>query len=85
MTVRAILLRHGHVFSANQWKGILQQSILQSIVIAVESDKTAVMDIVSESPNVSNLDFLCDPLPLPPEECDPDLLKFSTLIKELQG
>jgi brefeldin A-inhibited guanine nucleotide-exchange protein len=85
MTVRAILLRHGHVFSANQWKGILQQSILPSIVIAVESDKTAVMDIVSESPNVSNLDFLCDPLPLPPEECDPDLLKFSTLIKELQG
>jgi hypothetical protein len=84
MTVRAILLRHGYLFSANQWKAVLQQSILPSFVIAVENDKTPAMDIISESPNVSNLDFLSDPLPLPPHENDPSLLKFADLVKESQ-
>lgn len=84
MTVRAILLRHGYLFSANQWKAVLEQSILPSIAIAVENDKTAVMDIISESPNVSNLDFLCDPLPLPPGESDPALLKFAAVLKGSQ-
>lgn len=76
MTIRAIFLRHGHVFSADQYRAILKTSILPAILSAVKSDHTAVMDIISESPNVSNLDFLNVPLPLPPPEDDTDLRNF---------
>mmetsp|Transcript_2992 Transcript_2992/g.4104 ORF Transcript_2992/g.4104 Transcript_2992/m.4104 type:complete len:1856 (-) Transcript_2992:123-5690(-) len=79
MTLRAILLRHGSLFSVSQWVVILKQVILPSIQIAAEYDNSQVTKITSESPSVSSLDFLSDPLPLPPDSEDEGLIKFAML------
>jgi hypothetical protein len=76
MVLRAILLRHGSRFSINQWSIILKTIILPSIRIATENDKSPVLAIISESPNVNNVDFLSEPLPLP-KSADECLTKFS--------
>ena len=77
ITLRAILLCHGHHFSAKQWAMILDQAILPAMQVAAENDSTPVIGIISESPTVSNLDFLADPLPLPPCPDDEGLKKFA--------
>jgi brefeldin A-inhibited guanine nucleotide-exchange protein len=76
LALRAILLRHGSVFTINQFSAILQQTILPSMQRAVESDQSPVVSITSESPTVSSLDFLTDAMPLPPPPTDPGLMKF---------
>ena len=43
------------------------------------NDTSPVMKIISESPSVSNLDFLTEPLPLPPGNDDAGLLKFASV------
>ena len=77
MTLRSILLRHGTSFSANQWKAIIHDSILPAIEMAAKSDTTPVMKIISESPTVSNLDFVTEPQPLPPPVDDEGLRQFA--------
>jgi len=77
MTLRAILLCHGQHFSAKQWAIILDQTILPAMQKAAENDSSPVTGIISESPTVSNLDFLVDPLPLPPSPDDEGLKKFA--------
>lgn len=81
MVLRSILLRHGSQFSINQWSIILKDIIVPSIRIATENDKSPVLAIISESPNVDNVDFLSEPLPLPKsaEDC---LAKFNSLNAE---
>jgi len=81
MTLRAILLRHGHQFSVSQWDAILRE-IICAIQCGVESDNSPVTMIVSESPAVSNLDFLSDPLPLPPEPDDVGLNRSMGVRRE---
>ena len=76
LALRAILLRHGRLFSANQLCAVLEQTMLPAIQKAATSDSSPVVHIISESPSVSSIDFLVDPLPLPPREDDPKLLLF---------
>jgi brefeldin A-inhibited guanine nucleotide-exchange protein len=76
LALRAILLRHGSLFTMNQLSVVLQQTILPSMQRAVESDHSPVVSITSESPTVSSLDFLTDAMPLPPPPNDPGLMKF---------
>ena len=83
IALRAILLRHGHTFSTSQWTIILNKIILPAMQNAIQTDKTPVMKIISESPIVSNLDFFSEPLSLPPFANDPGLLKFATAAQSL--
>lgn len=79
MALRAILLRHGKVFSVSQWSAILNYVILPAVQIGAESDSTPVTKISSESPSVSSLDFVGEPLALPPPRDDEGLLKFAAM------
>ena len=83
ITLRAILLRHGHRFSSAQWRVIMNQVILPAMQTAVETDTTPVTKIISESPLVSNLDFFSEPLSLPPSNSDEGLLKFAEAAHNL--
>ena len=76
ITLRAILLRHGHIFSVSQWGVIMNEVILPAMQIAIQTDDTPVTKIISESPIVSNLDFFSEPLTLPPPVGDEGLLRF---------
>lgn len=77
LALRAILLRHGHVFSSEQWSVILKQTLLPSIQVAAESDVSPVIRITSETPFISNLDFLAESPRLPPPNDDEGLTKFA--------
>ncbi len=79
ITLRSILLRYGDTFTPAQWKAMINQSILPSMNKAACDDKTPVVKIISESPSVSNLDFLTEPLPLPPGKDDEGLLNFAKI------
>ena len=79
ISLRAILLRHGKLFSVAEWSIILQHVILPALQIGAESDSTPVTTIISESPSVSSLDFLGEPLPLPPPCDDEGLQKFQDI------
>ena len=83
ITLRAILLRHGHRFSALQWSVIMNQVILPAMQIGIETDTTPVTKIISESPIVSNLDFFTDPLTLPPSSTNEGLLQFAAAAHSL--
>ena len=80
LALRAILLRHRHLFSTDQWVAVLEQTIIPSIQAGAESDRSPVIDITSESPSVSNIDFLVDSLPLPPPADDVSLLRFEASL-----
>ena len=81
LALRAIMLRHGSLFSNKQLGVILEQTILPAIQSAVENDRTPVTSIASESPAVSSLDFLAEPLPVPPPTDDDGLLKFEEVVR----
>lgn len=81
ITLRSILLRYGTLFTPGQWKAIINQSIFPAIESAAKSDSTQVMNIISESPTVSNIDFLTEPLPLPPPVDDGGLIEFAAVWK----
>lgn len=76
LALRAILLRHGRLFTVEQLCAILEQTVLPAIQESALSDESPVIHITSESPSVSSIDFLADPLPLPPRGDDPKLLLF---------
>jgi len=80
LALRAILLRQGHLFSTDQWVAMLEQTIIPSIQAGAESDRSPVINITSESPAVSNIDFLVDSLPLPPTADDVSLLRFEASL-----
>eukprot|EP00977_Amphora_coffeiformis_P000144 scaffold37_cov159-Amphora_coffeaeformis.AAC.8 len=82
LALRAILLRHGHIFSAAQLAAIIEQTIVPAIQAGAESDQSPVVAITSESPAVSSVDFLSESLPLPPPVDDPSLEQF---WKELES
>jgi len=79
LALRAILLRHGHLLSTSELNCVLSQTILPAIQAAAESDQSPVVGITSEAPTVSTIDFLVAPLPLPPDNDDPDLQQFREL------
>jgi hypothetical protein len=79
LALRAILLRHGHLFSTPQLAAILSETILPAIQSAAEADHSHVFAITSESPSVSNIDFLAKSPPLPPDHDDPALQQFGAL------
>mmetsp|Transcript_9258 Transcript_9258/g.19271 ORF Transcript_9258/g.19271 Transcript_9258/m.19271 type:complete len:2226 (+) Transcript_9258:141-6818(+) len=81
MALRAILLRHGRLFSVPQWAAILSYVILPAIQIGAENDCSPVNKISSESPSVSSLDFIGEPLSLPPLCDDEGLKKFSAMAQ----
>mmetsp|Transcript_59953 Transcript_59953/g.147342 ORF Transcript_59953/g.147342 Transcript_59953/m.147342 type:complete len:2142 (-) Transcript_59953:113-6538(-) len=81
LALRAIMLRHGSLFSNKQLGVVLEQTILPAIQSAVENDGTPVTSIASESPAVSSLDFLAEPLPVPPAVDDVGLLKFEEVVR----
>ena len=81
MALRAILLRHGKLFSVSQWSAILNFVILPAIQIGAENDTSPVLQILSDSPSVSSLDFLGEPLPLPPLCDDEGLSKFAEMAQ----
>jgi len=81
IALRAILLRHGGAFSVSQWLAILNFVILPAVQIGAESDSSPVTKISSESPSVSSLDFVGEPLPLPPPRDDEGLDKFSAMAE----
>jgi len=79
LAFRAILLRHGHLFSISQWSAILEQTLIPAIQGGCENDVSPVVLITSESPSVSSIDFLIDSLPLPPPPDDESLMAFKAL------
>ena len=79
LALRAILLRHGQLFSTPELAAVLGQTIIPAIQAAAESDQSPVVAITSETPSGSNIDFLVDPLPLPPDNDDPALQQFREL------
>ena len=79
LTFRAILLRHGNLFSSVQLSAILRETILPAIQFAVERDQSHVITLTSESPSISSIDFLVSPPPLPPSHDDPDLQRFGSV------
>lgn len=81
MALRAILLRHGKLFTINQWSVILNNVILPAIQIGAENDSSPVLLILSDSPSVSSLDFLGEPLPPPPSSDDEGLKKFAEMAQ----
>ena len=81
MAMRSILLRHGNLFSASQWSVILNCVLLPAIQIGAESDSSPVVQISSESPSVSSLDFLGEPLQTPPPFDDEGLQQFSEMTQ----
>ena len=81
MAMRAILLRHGGLFSASQWSVILNCVLLPAIQIGAEGDSSPVIQISSESPSVSSLDFLGEPLQSPPPFGDAGLQKFAEMTQ----
>ena len=82
MALRAILLRHGGMFSVSQWLAILNFVILPAVQIGAETDASPVINISSESPSVSSLDFLGEPLPLPPPCDDEGLNNFAAVMAQ---
>jgi hypothetical protein len=82
LALRAILLRHGSVFSDDQLTVVLKKTILPSFQEAVENDTSPVTSITSESPSISSLDFLAVPLPIPPDCDDDGLLKFEHVLRQ---
>lgn len=76
LALRAILIRHGHIFSLAQWEAILTQTLVPAIQAAAENDHSPVIGITSESPQLSSIDFLADSLPVLPPADDPGLLQF---------
>ena len=79
LALRSILLRHGYLFSSAQLAAILEQSLIPAIRTGIESDTGPVITITSESPSVSNIDFLVESPPLPPSIDDVSLLRFEAL------
>ena len=79
LTLRSILLRHGHTFSVEQLAAILRETILPAIQSAAEMDHSHVVTIMSESPSLSSIDFMVSAPPLPPDHDDPDLQRFCAL------
>lgn len=79
LAFRAILLRHGNVFSTVQLGAILRETILPAIQFAVERDQSHAVMLTSESPSISSIDFLVNPPPLPPNHDDPDLQRFGAM------
>ena len=77
MTLRAIFLRHGSIFSVNQWSVILGKVLVPAIKLAARNDNSAIVTVVSESPAQSSLEFLSQSLPLPPPIDDDGLQKFA--------
>lgn len=77
LALRAILLRHGHLFSTSQWVVIMDQTILPALQTAAENDVSPVVSILSESPTISSLDFLAEPQRLPPPHDDRGLVMFA--------
>lgn len=84
LALRAILLRHGHAFSAAQLQAILREAILPAIQAAAEGEQSHILQITSENPSMSNIDFLVDPFPLPPSTEDPSLLKLTEMSETLE-
>ncbi|KAL7559104.1 hypothetical protein ACA910_017516 [Epithemia clementina (nom. ined.)] len=78
LALRAILLRHGSIFSSPQLKAILTQTLIPAIQAGAESDQSPVLNISSESPFVSSIDFLAEPPPLPPAVDDNRLRLFES-------
>lgn len=76
LALRAIMLRHGHLFSVAQLSAIIEQTIVPAIQAGAESDHSTVVSITSESPAVSSVDFLSETPPLPPSIDDPSLEQF---------
>jgi hypothetical protein len=83
LAIRAILLRHGALFSISQLAVILQETLIPCFQEAAESDQSPVIAITSESPSVSSLDFLVEPMPLPPPRYDRGLLKFEEVARSI--
>jgi hypothetical protein len=79
LAFRAILLRHGSLFSSVQLGAILRETILPAIQFAVERDQSHVVILTSESPSISSIDFLVNPPLLPPCHDDPELQRFGTV------
>lgn len=81
LALRAILLRHGHMFTTAQWAAILEQSFLPAIQDGAKHDVSPVVSMLSECPSVSSIDFLVDALPLPPPPDDDFLNLFRTMSR----
>ena len=83
LAIRAILLRHGSLFSLRQIGTILRETIIPAFCQGAESDLSPVVGITSESPAISNLDFLVDAMPLPPSRYDQGLQKFEEVARSM--
>lgn len=83
LAIRALLLRHGSLFSVKTLQAILQETVVPAFEEAARKDVSPVISITSESPAVSSLDFLVEPMPLPPPRNDPGLLKFEEVARSM--
>lgn len=84
LALRAIFLRHGNTFSSLQFSAILSETIIPAMQEAAEKDQSPVVSITSESPLISNIDFLVDSMPLPPAPDDAELLQFEVQNNRLE-
>ena len=81
LALRAILLRHGHLFSTSQWEAVLIQTLIPAIQAGAEGDVSSVLNMSSESPFVSSIDFLAEAPPLPPPADSNSLRLFEANMK----
>lgn len=79
LALRSILLRHGQVFSTAQLAAILRDTVIPTIQSAAENEESPVVEITSENPSASSIDFLVKSLPLPPEHDDESMSKLAKL------
>ena len=84
LAMRAIILRHGALFSWKQLAAVLTQTIVPAIQDGAESDHSPVVAITSESPAITSLDFLVEQVPLPPPRYDRGLLKFEEVTRSVE-
>lgn len=82
LAVRAILMRHHRIFTAHQLAAIFDQTLIPCFQVAAENDRSHVVRIISESPTVSNMDFIETPLPPPPPVDDPKLQLFEEITSQ---
>jgi len=82
LALRAILLRHGSIFSDAQLGVVIKETVMPAFQIAVESDTSPIISIASESPSLSSLHFLASPLPVPPACDNEGLLKFELVSQQ---
>jgi len=73
--MRAIFVRHGHLFDACAFEAILNQSVIPSVKLGATTDTSTCVGLFSPSPLENNFTFLQSGPALPPAADDDYLVE----------